>query len=175
MHVYRYYGVHREAIWYQLESIATTITLPFKIARLSAEPPLVALPMPVHGVHLDEVTDTWGAARSEGRTHEGVDIFAGRGTPVFSVSPGYVVRSGENQLGGLFVITIGPGGVRYYYAHLDTIATGMEMGAPVHADTVIGYVGNTGNASGTPPHLHFGIYADGAENPYPLLRDRSAF
>ena len=68
----------------------------------------------------------------------------------------------------------GAGGRYYYYAHLDSYARGLAIGDRVTTRTVLGYVGTTGNAAGTPPHLHFGVYtANGAINPLPLLVDRS--
>jgi hypothetical protein len=73
------------------------------------------------------------------------------------------------------ISVIGSGGRIYYYAHLDSYARGIEVGDPVTTRTVLGYVGTTGNALGTPPHLHFGVYTlTGAINPLPLLTDRSA-
>ena len=70
---------------------------------------------------------------------------------------------------------ISSGGRTYYYAHLDRYANGIAVGDWVTTRTVLGYVGTTGNAQGTPPHLHFGIYTlTGAINPLPLLRDRVA-
>ena len=91
---------------------------------------------------------------------------------MYAATRGYVLRTGKNALGGTIVITIGPGGVRYYYAHLDRIAQGMHVGVPVTTDTVIGFVGNTGNAESVAPHLHFGVYNNGPQNPYPLLVER---
>lgn len=137
--------------------------------------------MPVEGVYMSQVADTWGAARSEGRSHEGTDIFAAESTPVYSATVGYVQRIGFNPVGGNIVTVIGGGGVRYYYAHLSGFAEALEEGQYVTPDTLLGYVGNTGNAATTPPHLHFGIYAGesyltcdwDAENPYPLLTDRA--
>jgi murein DD-endopeptidase MepM/ murein hydrolase activator NlpD len=169
---YYYYQIHHDTIWLNAESIVQKITLPIKIAQLSSQEPLNALQIPVLGVQQSQIADTWGAARSEGRSHEGVDIFAETGTPVFAAAPGYVVRAGENRLGGTIVFTLGPGGVRYYYAHLNKIAPDIEIGSPVDTQTIIGYVGNSGNAENTPPHLHFGIYSNGAQNPYPLLINR---
>ena len=130
--------------------------------------------MPVEGVYLSQVSDTWGAARSEGRTHEGVDIFARAGTPVYSATGGYVEWFGPYGVGGNTVTVVGGGGVRYYYAHLSRYAEGLTNGQAVTPDTRLGYVGNTGNALTTPPHLHFGVYTGfwDAENPYPLLVDR---
>lgn len=139
-------------------------------ARLMAMPRPVALPVPVAGVRPRALRDTWGGARSEGRKHEGIDIFARRGTAVLSATEGIVTRVGTNRLGGRVVWVLGPGGQRHYYAHLDHYAD-VTAGMRIEAGRVLGYVGNTGNAAGTPPHLHYGIYEmGGAINPYPLLR-----
>jgi murein DD-endopeptidase MepM/ murein hydrolase activator NlpD len=169
---YDFYKNNKDDIWLGVEAYTATITLPIKLLSLSNEPKAVALPVPVYDVAVRDIADTWGEARSQGRSHEGTDIFAKRGTPVYSATKGYVVRVGENNLGGTIVFTMGPGGVRYYYAHLDSIANGIKTGSEVTADTVLGFVGDSGNASGTPPHLHFGMYDNGAQNPYPLLIDR---
>ncbi|WP_137173891.1 M23 family metallopeptidase [Massilia sp. HP4] len=138
--------------------------------RLAAMPKPLALPVPVEDVRQRALRDTWGGARSEGRKHEGIDIFARRGTPVLSSTEGIVTNVGTNRLGGLVVWVLGPGGQRHYYAHLDSYSD-VEAGMRIEAGRVLGYVGNTGNAKGTPPHLHYGIYdTDGAINPYPLLK-----
>lgn len=138
--------------------------------RLLRMPAPQALPVPVQGVRSAALRDTWGGARSGGRRHEGIDIFAPRGTPVLSATEGIVSRVGTNNLGGKVVWVIGPGGQRHYYAHLNDYAS-IQAGQRVQAGSVLGYVGNTGNARGTPPHLHYGIYTGkGAINPYPLLR-----
>lgn len=136
------------------------------------EEPDKELLIPIQGLSLRNIADSWGSPRSGGRSHEGIDMFAKRGTPVFSATRGYVIRSGTNTLGGNIVFVVGPGGVRYYYAHFDSVAQGIEPGKEVTTDTVLGYVGTTGNATGTPPHLHFGMYKSGAENPYQLLVPR---
>ena len=157
----------------EARSIVDRLSLPFRVARLYAAAPDRGLAMPVDGVRVGEVTNTWGAARSGGRQHEGQDIFAERGTEVRSATAGYVVRIGENDLGGNVVFIVGAGGRRYYYAHLDRHATNLKAGDEVTTDTIVGYVGTTGNAAGTPPHLHFGVYTnDGAIDPFPLLIDR---
>ena len=138
--------------------------------RLASMPAPSELAMPVAGVKPRGLRDTWHGARSEGRKHEGIDIFAKRGTAVLSSTEGIVLRVGTNRLGGLVVWVLGPGGQRHYYAHLDhysDVAPGMR----VEPGRVLGFVGDTGNAKGTPPHLHYGVYeAGGAINPYPLLR-----
>jgi murein DD-endopeptidase MepM/ murein hydrolase activator NlpD len=172
INAYFYYQNNKSDIWLQVEEVVGIITFPFKLAILYKETPVTNIPVPVYAVDLADIEDTWGAARSMGRSHEGVDIFAKRGTPVYAATNGYVIRTGQNGLGGTVVFTVGPGGIRYYYAHLDRIAKGIDFGDAVTTDTIIGFVGSTGNASGTPPHLHFGIYKNGADNPYPLLVDR---
>jgi murein DD-endopeptidase MepM/ murein hydrolase activator NlpD len=129
--------------------------------------------MPLEEVRKKEIADTWQAARGDGRKHEGQDIFAPRGTPILSATSGYVYNVGENNLGGQTVSVISKGGRVYYYAHLDAYARGIKIGDRVTTRTVLGYVGTTGNAQGTPPHLHFGVYtSSGAINPLPMLTDR---
>lgn len=152
---------------------ARYMTLPFKVALLSAKDADRQLSVPVEGVRVKNINDTWHAPRSGGRLHEGQDIFAGRGTAVRSATEGYVVRVGEDALGGNTVFVAGAGGRSYYYAHLDSYAPGLAVGDYVTPETVLGFVGTTGNAAGTAPHLHFGVYATGgAVNPLPLLADR---
>ena len=142
-----------------------------RFVRLLREPPPSSLPVPVEGITPGRLADTWGASRSEGRTHEGIDIFAPRGTPVVATTRGIVVRKGWNRLGGKVITVLGPGGWYHYYAHLDEWDE-PAMGDWVEEGTVLGYVGDTGNAQGTPPHLHYGLYDSGeARNPYPLLAD----
>ena len=141
--------------------------------RLMAMPKPQTLPVPVEGVRPRALRDTWGGARSGGRRHEGIDIFAKRGTPVLATTEGIVTQVGTNRLGGQVVWVIGPGGQRHYYAHLDRYSD-VEAGMRIAAGRVLGYVGDTGNAKGTPPHLHYGVYdIGGAINPYPLLRGAS--
>jgi murein DD-endopeptidase MepM/ murein hydrolase activator NlpD len=143
-----------------------------RIIPLLWHPPPATLPVPVQGVTRSELTDTWGALRSEGRSHEGIDIFAPRGTPVLAATQGVVVRRGWNRLGGRTVAVLGPAGWYHYYAHLDHWAA-PATGDWVEVGTVLGYVGDSGNAQGTPTHLHYGIYSSGqARNPYPLLARR---
>ena len=150
-----------------------SVTLPFHVARLSARDPDTALVMPVEGVRVRQVADTWGAPRSGGRKHEGQDIFAERGTPIFSATDGYVLSVGEGGLGGKKIFVLGAGGRRYYYAHLDAFAEELRAGDRVTPQTLLGYVGNTGNAATTPPHLHFGVYGSGgALDPLPLIVER---
>ena len=146
-----------------------------RVARLSMQTPESKIAMPLEDVTKRQIADTWHAPRGTDRLHEGQDIFAAKGTPVLSATKGMVYNIGENNLGGQTVSVIGAGGRVYYYAHLDAYAPGLKLGDRVTTRTVLGYVGTTGNAQGTPPHLHFGIYtSSGAINPLPLLSDRNA-
>ena len=138
-----------------------------EIAELKAKEPPAAqsLPNPVKGKRFD---DTWGAARSQGRRHEGVDIFAKKNTPIRSTTPGIVTKIGRNRLGGKVIGIQGPG-AWHYYAHLNKFAR-VRLYERVKEGQVIGYVGKTGNAKTTPAHLHYGVYLpSGAINPYPLI------
>ncbi|MCP3936125.1 MAG: M23 family metallopeptidase [Actinomycetia bacterium] len=145
---------------------------------------LAALPddvvFPIAGDH--NFIDTFLAPRMYGSAdahrHQGTDVFAAEGTPLVAMERGIVVRIGQIRLGGNRFWLIGESGARYYYAHLSGFAE-IEEGQFVEAGTVVGYVGNTGNARTTPPHLHIQVHPDGgrAVNPYPLLRqlaDRDA-
>jgi hypothetical protein len=137
--------------------------------RLLAMPAPSMLAPPLRTVKPAALRDSWHAGRSGGRRHEGIDIFAARGTPVHATTEGIVLRRGHNALGGKVVWVLGPGGQRHYYAHLDRFAP-LAVGERVRPATVLGFAGNTGNASTTAPHLHYGVYErGGAINPYPLL------
>jgi peptidoglycan LD-endopeptidase LytH len=145
----------------------------FALQLALAEPP-ASLPVPVDGVRPSAVRDSWQAPREAGRHHQGVDIFAKPGTPVRSTTEGIVIGRGQNRLGGNVVWVMGPGRQRHYYAHLRDFG-GFEIGDRIMAGDIIGYVGDTGNARGTPHHLHYGVYELGgtAINPFPLLTARA--
>jgi murein DD-endopeptidase MepM/ murein hydrolase activator NlpD len=155
------------------EELAHKFLFVVHAAALYSRAPDQKLEMPVQGVSKSQVADSWHVPREGDRLHEGQDIFAKRGTPVLSATDGYVVRIGENNLGGQTVSVLGAGGRVYYYAHLDSYAPNLSIGDHITTETVLGYVGTTGNAAGTPPHLHFGVWVfGGAINPLPLLNDR---
>ena len=155
------------------DQIADRLVLFVNVAMLYTKEPDKKLAMPVKAASKAGVADTWHAPRDGSRLHEGQDIFAEKGTPVLSATEGYIVNIGENPLGGQTVSVAGAGGRVYYYAHLDKYAPHIAVGDYVTTNTLLGFVGTTGNAAGTPPHLHFGVYAPGGPlNPLPLIQDR---
>jgi len=112
--------------------------------------------IPVEGVTRENLTDTWGAARSGGRSHEGIDIMAPRGTPVLAVADGEIAKFHDSVRGGISIYQFDQDRrLIYYYAHLDSRAANLEEGQHVLQGDVLGYVGSTGNAPA--PHLHFEI------------------
>jgi murein DD-endopeptidase MepM/ murein hydrolase activator NlpD len=123
-----------------------------------------------------EFIDSWGYPRMMGTAsahwHQGTDIFATYGTPLIASENGVLDRIGVGSLGGNKLWVKGESGTEYYYAHLAAFAPGIADGQPVRAGELIGYVGDTGNARGTSPHLHFEIHPGGVGpvNPYPLLK-----
>ncbi|HEV8600670.1 MAG TPA: M23 family metallopeptidase [Gemmatimonadales bacterium] len=129
---------------------------------------LASLRFPIPGLDTRAVKSSFGAVRDAGaREHHGVDIFAPRGTPAIAVAAGTAVAS-TNELGGLVVwLRDSERGATYYYAHLDRWA--IDGRAAVRAGDTVGFIGNTGNARTTGPHLHFGIYEDGPIDPLPFL------
>ncbi|HET7728515.1 MAG TPA: M23 family metallopeptidase [Usitatibacter sp.] len=142
--------------------------------------PLAArrLLIPVKGLKREDLRDTFDEKRGI-RRHHALDIMAKRGTPVVAVDDGRVVRVRRHLLGGLTVYQYDPGErYAYYYAHLDRYAKGLEEGRLLKRGDVIGYVGSTGNAPASAPHLHFAItemdhqkrwFRGKPVNPYPYL------
>ena len=112
--------------------------------------------------------DSWGFPRSGGRTHQGVDMFAAYGAPLYAVADGVIYRVYNNPLGGLAINLIDEAGNMYYYAHMSSAS--VRTGQKIRTGEVIGAVGTSGNAAGTPPHVHWQFHpGNGAPvNPYPL-------
>jgi len=135
--------------------------------------------IPVRGVKKSSLVSTFGAPRPGGRKHKGIDIFAPRGTPVLASVESIIWRIFQDHpLGGRMIYAVGKGRTVYVYSHLNAFAAGLHEGQKVKKGEVIGFVGNSGNAKQTPPHLHFGMVQlnfnpfDGfhrAVDPYPYL------
>ncbi|MBC7836202.1 peptidoglycan DD-metalloendopeptidase family protein [Acetobacteraceae bacterium] len=132
-----------------------------------------SIPVPVFGIAHRNITSDFGDPRDGGaREHEGQDILAPKGTPVVSPTEAVVLRVGSGSNSGNNVYTANPGDETFVYMHLDSIAKGLSAGDELKKGDLIGYVGNTGNASGGPTHLHFEIRLSGkATDPYPRLTD----
>lgn len=128
---------------------------------------------------VDDATfsDDWHYPRSHERRHEGTDVFAPRGAPVRAVADAVITEvdrvdafDGDHDLGGLTVSYATGPAERWYVAHLDEVRADLEPGMAILAGEVVGWVGDSGNARGTPPHVHLGWYVeDTAVNPYASL------
>lgn len=170
--------IYATGIWSALALVEPMLERSLYAAYLMGMPQPASVIVPVQGLRPSALHNTWHASRDGGRRrHEGIDLFAPKGTPVRSATEGFISRVGTNKLGGKVVWVLGPAGQRHYYAHLDGYAH-IRAGQRVQAGALLGFVGNTGNARHTPPHLHYGIYGtSGAINPFPLLtrgRNRKA-
>ncbi len=106
-------------------------------------------------------SNDWGGPRPGGRSHQGIDLFAINGTPVVAISDGTLFRVGWNRIGGWRYWLRDRWGNEFYHAHLSGFAPAAREGAVVKAGTVLGYVGTSGDARGTPPHVHFEIHPGG--------------
>lgn len=184
--------VERPAIEPTIQAPPPSAGTPQAVAPSSVPAPIApttpALPspagliVPVQGMVAAQLSDTYTATRSEGRTHEAIDIMAPRGTPVLAVADGTVEKLFDSKQGGLTLYQFEPSGkFAYYYAHLDRYEPGVIEGKALRQGEVIGYVGSTGNANPEGPHLHFAVFVLGPErqwwkgtaiNPYPLLGGR---
>lgn len=141
----------------------------------------VKLIVPVAGVRPDQLLDTFSQIRSEGRTHDAIDIMAPAETPVLAAADGQIQKLFQSELGGTTIYQLSADRqLIFYYAHLSRYADGLTEGKQVRQGEVIAYVGDTGNAGPGNYHLHFSIavvsdprrYWEGTNiNPYPLLRE----
>lgn len=148
-----------------------------KLRRRAAVITESGLIVPVADVQASALTDTWGATRSQGRTHEGIDILAPMGTPVRAAADGHIEKFFDSERGGITIYQFDTSErFVYHYAHLSSRAPGLVEGDVVEQGDVIGYVGMSGNAP--IPHLHFEIqrltpdrrwWEAESMNPYPLL------
>jgi murein DD-endopeptidase MepM/ murein hydrolase activator NlpD len=147
-------------------------------AYASSVSSLQTLLIPLEGVSAAELRDSF-AETHNGHAHEAIDIPAARGTPVHSAVDGTIRKLFLSKQGGITIYQFDQDEVLcYYYAHLDGYAPGLREGLTVKRGDVIGFVGSTGNASPSAPHLHFTIFELGAGkqwwkgkalNPYPAL------
>ena len=136
--------------------------------------------IPVEGIKSGELQDTFKDARSEGRVHDAIDIMAPMGRPVLAAADGEIARFFESVKGGITIYQFSRNKrLIYYYAHLQRRADGLQEHQYVRQGTLIGYVGDTGNAGAGNTHLHFAVwqitdpkrYWDGINlNPYNLMR-----
>jgi peptidoglycan LD-endopeptidase LytH len=137
--------------------------------------------IPVAGVRPDQLIDTFSASRSEGRTHDAIDIMAPVDTPVLAAADGTIQKLWQSERGGITIYQLtSDQKMIFYYAHLSRYAAGLTEGKQVRQGEVIAYVGDTGNAGAGNYHLHFSIaivadpkrYWEGTNiNPYPLLHN----
>jgi peptidoglycan LD-endopeptidase LytH len=186
-------GVHMSSVSasHPIESVAVNPPTPHKpvtnpvgqavIGRTSAEDRLIQrhIALPIAGLKLQNIEDTFDDLRGGTRRHEAADILSPRGTPVMAVDAGTIKKLFTSKQGGLTIYQFDPEGTYcYYYAHLDHYAADLQEGAWVGRGQVIGYVGTTGNAPPNTPHLHFAVFKLGADkrwwhgtpiNPFPAL------
>lgn len=140
----------------------------------SSAPTVQSLPGGSHVFPLagpSRFSDDWLASRPGGRYHEGIDLFAERGTPVLAVADGVLYRIGYSGISGYRLWLRDAAGTAFFYAHLDGYAPAAREGASVTKGTVLGYNGDTGDAAGTSPHVHFEIHPGGGGpiRPYPIV------
>jgi murein DD-endopeptidase MepM/ murein hydrolase activator NlpD len=170
--------------------VATADLLPVKdvskgVATAGARTSTLAtrrLAMPVQGYDAHKLRDNFDETRGGVRRHEALDIMAPRGTPVVAADDGVIAKLYRSAAGGITIYQFdATQQYAYYYAHLDHYRDGLREGEPVKGGDVIGYVGTTGNAPESAPHLHFTIFELGPEkkwwrgkavNPYPYLASR---
>lgn len=127
------------------------------------------------GVEINNISPNFGDPRSGGRTHEGEDIMAVKGTPIVSPTVAVVLRTGVGTGEGNYVYTANPSGETFVYMHLDKLGEGITSGTVLEKGSLIGYVGNTGNASGGAAHLHFEILDNNGTPTDPFSRLTGTF
>lgn len=143
----------------------------------------VDIGVPVQGVRPDQLRDTFSESRSEGRTHDAIDIMAPAGTPVLAAADGEIIRLFESKQGGttIYQRSARDRQMIFYYAHLQRYADGLAVGKFARKGEVIASVGDTGNAGASNYHLHFSVsmvadpkrFWEGKNiNPYPFLRSK---
>ncbi|HET9479566.1 MAG TPA: M23 family metallopeptidase [Pyrinomonadaceae bacterium] len=164
-----------------VESVPSVVqpvqTVAQPVSQIARIEPLI---IPVAGVRPDQLTDTFSDSRSEGRTHDAIDIMAPAETPVLAAADGQIQRLFQSERGGTTIYQLSADQkLIFYYAHLARYADGLTEGKQVRQGETIAYVGDSGNAGIGNYHLHFSIaivsdpkrYWEGTNiNPYLLLR-----
>ena len=160
------------------ESVPFVESVPSVSRQVTQIKPII---IPVAGIRPEQLTDTFSASRSEGRTHDAIDIMAPAETPVLAAADGQIQKLFQSERGGITIYQLtADQKLIFYYAHLARYADGLTEGKQVRQGDVIAYVGDTGNAGAGNYHLHFSIaavsdpkrYWEGTNiNPYPLLRN----
>ncbi len=152
------------------ETSTTTETTTTTTITTTTPQPVGGHVCPIDG--FTSFSDTFGAPRSGGRTHEGVDMMAERWTHIVAIESGTIYQLREGGLGGTTIWLHSDSGDSYYYAHLEAWADGLSKGQHVDAGELIGYVGTSGNAPDWLPHLHFEYHPDlgPAVDPYPVVK-----
>lgn len=155
--------------------LARTVSLLVAVSATVAPTLMVS---PIAGLTANELHDSFEQRRASAR-HEAIDIMEPRGTPVHAVVDGVIAKLFLSKPGGNTIYLFDDAGeFCYYYAHLDRYAESLYEGMRVSRGQVIAYVGSTGNAASSAPHLHFTIFKLGPEkrwwqgapiNPYPIL------
>ena len=150
--------------------------------KYAANPSGAGLLIPVAGIRPEQLQDTYTQSRSEGRTHNAIDIMAARNTPVVAATDGRIIKLFRSERGGITLYQLGTDNrTVYYYAHLERYADGLAEDRLARRGELLGYVGDSGNAGRDNCHLHFSIWLvadpkrfwDGENiNPYPLLTKR---
>jgi murein DD-endopeptidase MepM/ murein hydrolase activator NlpD len=148
------------AVQYATTLVAQAADWQLRTARNNSHVFIPGFVFPVAGP--TQFVDSFGYPRLLGtgqeHWHEGCDVMSPMGTPVVAVEDGIVTKVGENSLGGLSLKITGTSGYWHYYAHLSGFAPGLVQGQTIKAGTVVGFVGNTGDAAGGPTHLHYEIH-----------------
>lgn len=152
----------------KISSVTAALPGPAPAARVSSAGRFSKFTLPVTPAGF---ADTWGAARSGGRRHQGTDVMAPCGAPVIAVTDGSIQRLASSGAGGTSLYLRASNGDVFFYAHLRSYAPGISGGKPVSAGQVIASNGNSGNARGGACHVHFEWHPSGGRpvNPYPLL------
>jgi len=117
--------------------------------------------IPVEGKTKLDIRDEFEVISANGKKHHGTDIFAPKGTQIRAAADSIIVKvkpEEKGSIGGNLIYALGGGRILYLYSHLSRFQTGIKRGRQIKAGDIIGYVGDTGNARGTSPHLHFGMY-----------------